>query len=38
VTAQYLRCRRILAEELGVEPMEETTTLYQQLVSGRAFP
>ncbi|MBE7552040.1 MAG: tetratricopeptide repeat protein [Anaerolineales bacterium] len=29
--AQYETCRRILAEELGVEPMAETTALYQRL-------
>jgi ABC-type oligopeptide transport system substrate-binding subunit/DNA-binding SARP family transcriptional activator len=26
---QYQTCRRILAEEMGVEPMEETTRLYE---------
>ncbi len=30
--AQYEKCRRLLAEELGLEPLEETTTLYRQLV------
>src|SRR4051812_4967874 len=34
VVAQYMLCRRTLAEELGVELMEETTALYQRLVSG----
>ncbi|MEZ4661088.1 MAG: BTAD domain-containing putative transcriptional regulator [Caldilineaceae bacterium] len=29
--AQYERCRRILADELGVEPALETTALYQQI-------
>lgn len=29
--AQYETCRRILAQELGVEPMAETTTLYEQI-------
>jgi predicted ATPase/DNA-binding SARP family transcriptional activator len=29
--AQYERCRRLLAEELGVEPEAETTTLYEQI-------
>ncbi len=29
--AQYERCRRVLADELGVEPSAETTALYEQL-------
>ncbi len=29
--AQYETCRRILAEELGVEPLPETQALYQRL-------
>ena len=29
--AQYEACRRILAEELGVEPAAETTALYERL-------
>jgi len=29
--AQYERCRRILAEELGVEPAAETTALYERI-------
>jgi DNA-binding SARP family transcriptional activator/predicted ATPase len=32
--AQYEACRRILAEELGVEPAQETTQLYQQISEG----
>ena len=40
--AQYERCRRILAEELGVEPTVETTILYEQIkagdLNGRASP
>jgi predicted ATPase/DNA-binding SARP family transcriptional activator/uncharacterized protein HemY len=32
--AQYEACRRALAEELGVEPTAETTTLYEQIRSG----
>lgn len=32
--AQYERCRQILADELGVEPMPETIALYQQLQTG----
>ncbi len=30
--AQYHRCRRLLAEELGVEPMRETLRLYRQIL------
>jgi predicted ATPase/DNA-binding SARP family transcriptional activator len=33
--AQYERCRRVLAEELDVEPEEETTTLYEQIKHGQ---
>jgi len=29
--AQYHRCRRLLAEELGVEPSAETTGLFEQI-------
>ena len=29
--AQYETCRRVLAEELGVEPAAETTTLYERI-------
>jgi predicted ATPase/DNA-binding SARP family transcriptional activator len=38
--AQYKACRRVLAEELGVEPEVETTELYEQITSGswRAQP
>lgn len=32
--AQYEACRRVLAQELGVEPATETTTLYESLVAG----
>lgn len=32
--AQYAVCCRVLADELGLEPMAETTTLYQQIRSG----
>lgn len=28
---QYEQCRRLLARELGLEPLEETVTLYQQI-------
>jgi DNA-binding SARP family transcriptional activator len=34
--AQYERCRRTLADELGIEPEEETASLYQAIkASGR---
>jgi predicted ATPase/DNA-binding SARP family transcriptional activator len=33
--AQYESCRRVLAEELGVEPGEETTRWYQQIRDGK---
>jgi DNA-binding SARP family transcriptional activator/predicted ATPase len=33
--AQYGTCRRLLAEELGVEPAEETTRLYEQVRDGK---
>ena len=29
--AQYERCRKVLAEELGIEPAVETVALYQQI-------
>jgi predicted ATPase/DNA-binding SARP family transcriptional activator len=32
--AQYETCRRLLAEELGVEPGTETTRLYEQIRDG----
>lgn len=32
--AQYAVCRTILAEELGVEPMADTTALYEQIKAG----
>ncbi len=32
--AQYERCRHILADELGVEPEEATTALYQRIRDG----
>ncbi len=31
---QYEKCRQVLATELGVEPMEETTRLYEQIKYG----
>jgi DNA-binding SARP family transcriptional activator/predicted ATPase len=33
--AQYLRCRRLLAEELDVAPSPETTDLYEQIRDGK---
>jgi predicted ATPase len=36
--AQYETCRRLLAAELGVEPMPETTALYQRLKATAAPP
>ncbi len=33
--AQYERCRRLLADELGVEPMAETTALYERILAAR---
>ena len=35
--AQYETCRRLLADELGVTPTPETTSLYQRLREGVAF-
>ena len=32
---QYLRCQEIVAQELGAEPMEETTALYEAILDGR---
>jgi predicted ATPase/DNA-binding SARP family transcriptional activator len=36
--AQYETCRRLLAEELNVEPMPETTRLYQRIRAARDLP
>jgi DNA-binding SARP family transcriptional activator len=36
--AQYQTCYRILAEELGVEPMAETTALYKRIQAMPATP
>lgn len=33
--AQYEACRKVLAEELGVEPAEETVKLYDDIKAGR---
>jgi DNA-binding SARP family transcriptional activator len=36
---QYLMCRRVLVEELGIEPTTETTRLYARILSyGPSFP
>ena len=35
--AQFETCRRLLADELGVEPEAETAALYEQ-IRGGAFP
>ena len=35
---QYETCRRILAEELGTEPMPETTALYERLKAADISP
>jgi predicted ATPase/DNA-binding SARP family transcriptional activator len=34
---QYESCRRLLVEELGVEPAAATTELYQQIKAGQQF-
>ena len=36
--AQYETCRRLLADELGVAPMAETTALYERLRAAAAPP
>lgn len=33
--AQYESCRRVLADELGIEPDQETMTLYEQIRIGK---
>ena len=35
---QYRECVRILDEELGVPPLEETTALYEDIYANRAIP
>ncbi len=35
---QYEHCRRVLAEELGIEPASETTALCQQIERGEVAP
>ncbi len=36
--AQFQHCQRVLAQELGVEPMPETQRLYRQIVEGGRVP
>ena len=36
--AQYQTCRRVLAADLGSEPLPETTALYEQLRRGPVAP
>jgi predicted ATPase/DNA-binding SARP family transcriptional activator len=36
--SEYETCRRILLTELGVEPSEETTALYKQILAGEISP
>ncbi|HZG67939.1 MAG TPA: BTAD domain-containing putative transcriptional regulator, partial [Herpetosiphonaceae bacterium] len=36
--AQYQSCRRLLEKELGVEPMVETTALYERIKAAQAAP
>lgn len=36
--AQYRSCRRILADELGVEPTEQTRALYERIRAARGRP
>jgi DNA-binding SARP family transcriptional activator len=36
--AQYQKCGQILAEELGVEPADETTALYERIRQARTPP
>ena len=36
--AQYETCRRLLSEELSVEPMPETTRLYERIRAARDLP
>jgi DNA-binding SARP family transcriptional activator/tetratricopeptide (TPR) repeat protein len=35
---QYRRCVRVLDEELGVEPLEDTTALYEAILANRLPP
>ena len=36
--AQYEKCRRVLAEGLGVEPLPATQVLYRQILAGELLP
>jgi DNA-binding SARP family transcriptional activator len=33
---QYLECRRVLVEELGIEPTEETSRLQTRILAGES--
>ncbi len=35
---QYQRCERILAKELGVQPMSETVSLFQEILNNEKLP
>jgi len=34
---QYQRCRRMLKEDFGVDPMPDTVNVYQEIISGDIF-
>lgn len=36
--SQYKKCYEILHEELGIRPMRETRTIYEQILSGQTQP
>ncbi len=36
--SQYEKCRRLLVEEMGVDPMPETTALFERIKAVRAHP
>jgi DNA-binding SARP family transcriptional activator len=36
--AQYKRCAQILREELGIAPLQETTSVYQQMIHNQYVP
>jgi DNA-binding SARP family transcriptional activator len=36
--AQFRSCQRVLAQELGAEPMPETLRLYEQISNGDRAP
>jgi DNA-binding SARP family transcriptional activator len=35
---QYQRCEHVLGEELGVQPMPETTAVFQAILHGESLP